>query len=109
MHHHLRERNLNALLREERPDVPGELALRLKDIFFPDIDDDLEIDAAVRQCCHAQEDRFLLVEILVGLIHQRQTIRKDFIKLLEVCVVSHADLAGRDGSVAGAVLEIADV
>ena len=37
MHHHLRERDLNALLHEERPNVPSELALRLEDIFFPEM------------------------------------------------------------------------
>ena len=45
----------------------------------------------------------------MGLIHQRQTFRNNFIHFLQVCVVSYADLAGRYRSVAGTVLEIADV
>ena len=98
-----------SLLHKERPDVPGELALRLEDIFFPDVDDELEVHAAVRQRCHAQEDRLFLVEVFVGLIHQRQTFRNNFIHFLQVCVVSYADLTGRYRSVAGTVLEIADV
>lgn len=105
----LREGDLDSLVHEERPDVTGELPLRLEDVLLLAVDDKLEVDAAVRQRRHAQEDRFFLVEVPVVLVHPGKSLRDHFVHLLEVRVVSHADLAGSDRFVAGAVLEIADV
>ena len=50
-----------------------------------------------------------MVDVLMRLVHQGEALRKNLIELAKVRVVRHADLAGRDRFVAGAVLEIADV
>ena len=109
MNDDLREGDLDSLVHEECPDITGELPLRLEDVLLLAVDDELEVDAAVRQRRHAQEDRFFLVEVPMVRVHPGKSLRDHFIQLLEVRVVGHADLAGCDRLVAGAVLEIADV